>query len=47
MSLEQCGKIDILINNIAMQYPQDTVEDISCEQMEKTFKTNFFLAFTW
>ncbi|MGM9452322.1 SDR family oxidoreductase [Legionella bozemanae] len=45
MSLEQCGKIDILINNIAMQYPQDTVEDISCEQMEKTFKTNFFSCF--
>lgn len=43
--IKQCSTIDILINNIAVQYPQDSVEEISCEQMEKTFKTNFFSAF--
>lgn len=42
---KQCGRIDILINNIAVQYPQDSIEDISCEQMEKTFRTNFFSYF--
>lgn len=39
------GHINILINNIAVQYPQDTLEEISCEQMEKTFRTNFFSYF--
>ena len=43
--LKQCGNIDILINNIAEQHPQDRIEDISCEQMEQTFKTNFFSYF--
>jgi NAD(P)-dependent dehydrogenase (short-subunit alcohol dehydrogenase family) len=44
-SRSQCGEIDILINNIAVQYPQERMEDISCEQMLKTFKTNFFSYF--
>lgn len=43
--IKECGKIDILVNNIAEQHPQDKFEDISCEQMEKTFKTNFFSYF--
>lgn len=38
-------QIDILVNNIAEQHPQDSLEDISCEQFEKTFKTNFFSYF--
>jgi NAD(P)-dependent dehydrogenase (short-subunit alcohol dehydrogenase family) len=45
IAMEKCGNIDILVNNIAVQYPQDRIEDISCEQMEKTFKTNFFSYF--
>lgn len=44
-AIEQCGEINILINNIAVQYPQDSIEDITCEQMLKTFKTNFFSYF--
>lgn len=40
-----CPEIDILVNNIAEQHPQDSMEDISCEQFEKTFKTNFFSYF--
>ena len=38
-------RIDILVNNIAEQHPQDSLEDISCKQFEKTFKTNFFSYF--
>lgn len=38
-------QIDILVNNIAEQHPQDTLEEISCEQLERTFKTNFFSYF--
>jgi NAD(P)-dependent dehydrogenase (short-subunit alcohol dehydrogenase family) len=44
-SRAECGQIDILINNIAVQYPKDKLEEISCEQMIKTFKTNFFSYF--
>ncbi|MBA2657843.1 MAG: SDR family oxidoreductase [Tatlockia sp.] len=44
-AIKRCGKIDILVNNIAEQHPQDSFEDISCEQMENTFKTNFFSCF--
>jgi NAD(P)-dependent dehydrogenase (short-subunit alcohol dehydrogenase family) len=38
-------KIDILVNNAAVQYPQDTIEKITDEQLEKTFKTNIFSYF--
>lgn len=44
-ALKYGERIDILVNNIAEQHPQDRMEDISCEQMEETFKTNFFSYF--
>ncbi|WP_347252594.1 SDR family oxidoreductase [Legionella sp.] len=44
-ALSTCGKIDILVNNIAEQHPKESIEEISCEQMEDTFKTNFFSCF--
>jgi NAD(P)-dependent dehydrogenase (short-subunit alcohol dehydrogenase family) len=44
-ALQQCPQIDILVNNIAQQFPQDEIEDISCEQLERTFQTNFFSFF--
>ncbi|HEY7986028.1 MAG TPA: SDR family oxidoreductase [Methylophilaceae bacterium] len=39
------GKLDILVNNAAVQYPQTTIEDIDRQQLEKTFKTNIFPMF--
>jgi len=39
------GKLDILVNNAAQQYPQKSIEDISEEQLEKTFRTNVFSMF--
>lgn len=39
------GKIDILVNNAAIQFPQNSILDISNEQLEETFKTNFFSYF--
>lgn len=36
------GKLNILVNNAAMQFPKDDVEEISQDQLLKTFKTNFF-----
>lgn len=44
-TMDHYGHLDILVNNVAEQHPQDTMEEISCEQMEKTFKTNFFSFF--
>lgn len=44
-TIDKCGKIDILVNNIAEQNPQESIEEISCEQIENTFKTNFFSCF--
>lgn len=40
--LHEFGKIDILVNNAGEQHPQDSVENITKEQLERTFRTNFF-----
>jgi NAD(P)-dependent dehydrogenase (short-subunit alcohol dehydrogenase family) len=36
------GRLDILVNNAAFQQHQESLEDISDEQLELTFKTNIF-----
>lgn len=41
-TLAKFGKLDILVNNAAEQHPQESLEDISEEQWEKTFRTNIF-----
>lgn len=44
-TVDELGKLDVLVNNAAVQYPQEGVEDISPEQLEKTFRTNIFAMF--
>jgi NAD(P)-dependent dehydrogenase (short-subunit alcohol dehydrogenase family) len=44
-TIEKFGKIDILVNNAAVQYPQESIEDISSSQLEQTFRTNIFSQF--
>ncbi|KQX56880.1 NAD(P)-dependent oxidoreductase [Paenibacillus sp. Root444D2] len=44
-TIKQFGKLDILVNNAAEQHVQDGLEYITSEQMEKTFRTNFFSIF--
>ncbi|MCA1320114.1 glucose 1-dehydrogenase [Bacillus tianshenii] len=39
------NKLDILVNNAAEQHPQESIEDITSEQLEKTFRTNVFSFF--
>lgn len=39
------GGLDILVNNAAEQHPQERVEDITPEQLERTFRTNIFSMF--
>lgn len=44
-TVKELGGLDILVNNAAEQHPQQGIEDISSEQMEKTFRTNIFSQF--
>jgi len=39
------GGLDILINNAAVQYPQNSISDISREQLIHTFESNIFSYF--
>jgi NAD(P)-dependent dehydrogenase (short-subunit alcohol dehydrogenase family) len=39
------GKIDILVNNAAEQHPQNSIIDITAQQLERTFRTNIFSFF--
>jgi NAD(P)-dependent dehydrogenase (short-subunit alcohol dehydrogenase family) len=41
-TVKQLGKLDILVNNAAEQHPQSKLEDITQEQLERTFRTNIF-----
>lgn len=43
--IKEFGTIDILFNNAGEQHPQNSIEDITKEQLEKTFKTNIFSMF--
>lgn len=36
------GHLEILVNNAGEQHPQPSLEDISAEQLERTFRTNIF-----
>ena len=41
-TVEQLGRLDILVNNAAYQRHQDSLEEVSLEQWEQTFRTNIF-----
>ncbi|HEY9007213.1 SDR family oxidoreductase [Ohtaekwangia sp.] len=45
LTLERFKRIDILVNNAAVQYEQQNVESISAEQWEYTFRVNIFAYF--
>jgi NAD(P)-dependent dehydrogenase (short-subunit alcohol dehydrogenase family) len=44
-TLREFGHIDILVNNAAEQHPQDSIDKITPEQLERTFRTNIFSFF--
>ncbi len=43
--VEEHGRIDVLVNNAAEQHMQTRFEDLSAEQLERTFRTNIFAYF--
>lgn len=44
-TIKAFGKLDILVNNAAEQHPVENIEEISAEQLERTFRTNIFSMF--
>lgn len=43
--VKKWGRLDVLVNNAAVQFPQKKIEDISSKQLENTFRTNIFSYF--
>jgi NAD(P)-dependent dehydrogenase (short-subunit alcohol dehydrogenase family) len=41
-TVKELGKLDILVNNAAYQHHQKSIEDISDEQLDQTFRTNIY-----
>jgi NAD(P)-dependent dehydrogenase (short-subunit alcohol dehydrogenase family) len=44
-TVAELGRLDVLVNNAAMQVRQDRFEDITPDQLERTFRTNVFAMF--
>ncbi len=44
-TVDELGHLDILVNNAAEQHPQESIENITAEQLERTFRTNIFSMF--
>jgi NAD(P)-dependent dehydrogenase (short-subunit alcohol dehydrogenase family) len=41
-TVREFGKLDVLVNNAAFQQHQKTIEDVTEEQFDRTFKTNIY-----
>lgn len=44
-TMEKHGKIDILINNAALHWEAENIEDITTDQLKRTFENNFYSYF--
>jgi NAD(P)-dependent dehydrogenase (short-subunit alcohol dehydrogenase family) len=44
-AVQEFGKLDILVNNAAMQRTHQSIEEISSEEWDRTFKTNIYSMF--
>lgn len=44
-TIETFGKLDILVMNQGVQFPQESIENISNDQLEMTYRTNIFPMF--
>jgi NAD(P)-dependent dehydrogenase (short-subunit alcohol dehydrogenase family) len=44
-TVNELGRLDVLVNNAAEQHPQESIEKITSLQLERTFRTNIFSCF--
>lgn len=44
-TVAELGRLDVLVNNAGEQHVVSGIEEISAEQLERTFRTNIFAAF--
>jgi NAD(P)-dependent dehydrogenase (short-subunit alcohol dehydrogenase family) len=44
-AVEEFGQIDILVNNAAFQMSRDSLQEVSTEEWDRTFKTNIYPLF--
>lgn len=44
-TVRQLGRLDVLVNNAAEQHPRESIEEITEEQLTRTFRTNIFSYF--
>jgi NAD(P)-dependent dehydrogenase (short-subunit alcohol dehydrogenase family) len=44
-TVDAFGRLDVLVNNAAVQYPRDSIEQIDDRQLERTFRINIFSMF--
>jgi NAD(P)-dependent dehydrogenase (short-subunit alcohol dehydrogenase family) len=44
-ALHEFGRLDILVNNAAMQRTHQSIEEISSEEWDRTFRTNIYAQF--
>jgi len=44
-TVAELGRLDVLVNNAGEQHPVGRIEEITAEQLERTFRTNIFSFF--
>ena len=44
-TVNDLGRLDVLVNNAAEQHPRESLEEIDAQQLERTFRTNIFSMF--
>lgn len=44
-TVDGLGRLDILVNNAGEQHERESIEEISSDQLERTFRTNIFSQF--
>ena len=44
-AVKEFGRLNVLVNNASEQHPQESIEKITSEQLERTFRTNVFSYF--
>ncbi len=44
-TVDKFGQLNVVVNNAAVQFPEESVEDITTEHLHRTFETNIYAYF--